>query len=85
MQYLDQQLEILFSFSFSNFGYLYMCDLFIGNNTPRLGNRQVSVTHGDVLRWFMGGLAGAELNRMRVQAKRPRDVFLTFHGEVKEG
>lgn len=32
-----------------------------------------------------GGLGGAELNHVRFQAKRPRDAFLTFHGEVGEG
>lgn len=85
LQYLDQQLEILFSSSFSNFGYLYVCDLFLGNNIPRLGNCQVSTTHGDTLCWFTGGLADVELNHMRVQAKRPRDAFLTFRGEIKEG
>ncbi|CAN0029362.1 unnamed protein product [Bubo scandiacus] len=38
----------------SNFGYLYMGDLFIENNILRLGNCQVSITHGDTLCWFMG-------------------------------
>lgn len=32
-----------------------------------------------------GGFAEAKLNHRRVQAKRPRNAFLTFHGEVREG
>ena len=54
LQYLDQQLQILFFSSVNDFGYLYTCNLFIGSNIPSLGNCQVNITHGDTLCWFNG-------------------------------
>lgn len=68
----------------SFFSYLYI-SIFIGNNILRLGHRGVNITHRDTLHWLTGALAGAELNRMRVQVNRPRDAFLVFDNGVRGG